>query len=229
MTDQPKLSAEAMRLRDLCDRATPGPWSFVIDDEALGIGGRVVANGRVIARCNTRFDGHDKPDPDIDDAKFIARAREIVPALLAELAQLGEQARAGLAAQQDAEEQRRRGNRLFGDLSELRELIEKQHNGYNDTGRLLGMQRPETHAQALRELLTEERTLANAEIPAELTAARADQNAVAVRELEGFWRDIDSEAVHVDGLGFVAKLSAIARWHTRRLAALAPQAKEPSK
>lgn len=72
-------------LRKLADAATPGPWEAITDryDSEIGwyMGGHIP---NVADEFRTEHDG-DHPPLGAEDAKFIAAAREAVPALLDQL------------------------------------------------------------------------------------------------------------------------------------------------
>lgn len=79
-------------IRERCEKATPGPW-FVAEE---GFGKKscptVYAAGkelRYIAFCDDKFNFEQMTD-NLANAKFIAHAREDVPALLAEVERLQE-------------------------------------------------------------------------------------------------------------------------------------------
>jgi hypothetical protein len=98
--------AELTRLKEICEKATPGPW-FVAklpwDDRSTAIyGNRELSIGpsndphgaRLITDCDVTMEWIEgEPDGSIEDrfnAAFIAEARTALPALIAEVERLRE-------------------------------------------------------------------------------------------------------------------------------------------
>jgi hypothetical protein len=67
----------------------------------------------------------------------------------------------------------KRADGLAAELAKLHARIEQSHNGYGETGKALGMERPASHLIALGELLTEQVELADSVMRMERDEARA--------------------------------------------------------
>lgn len=87
-----------------------------------------------------------------------------------------------LRAERDAE--RARADGLAAELAKLHARIEQSHNGYSETGKSLGMERPASHLIALGELLTEQVELADSVVRMERDEARADLAAAQAKLAE---------------------------------------------
>ena len=68
----------------------------------------------------------------------------------------------------EAEERTKERDAARAELAALHARIEQSHNGYQETGKSLGMERPASHLIALGELLTEQVELADSETRAAL-------------------------------------------------------------
>ena len=82
MTDRPDFKA----MRERCENATAGPWTFTRDDRmgcAYIIGFLTDGNGKAWTETRVVFG-----DCDTHDAQFIAHARTDLPACLARIAEL---------------------------------------------------------------------------------------------------------------------------------------------
>lgn len=79
--------AELKAIKARADKATPGAWREFHYPE-ISYGHRVEGGGRCVSESNTR-----DREQDCFDGKFIAHAREDIPALLAWVGQLQEQIR----------------------------------------------------------------------------------------------------------------------------------------
>lgn len=81
MTDQ-----ELKHLRDLCDKATPGPWNTIMDGDGKhsGVENR---NQEIVPRYTPYEDSGIYKE---EDAEFIAESRTVIPKLLDEVERLRE-------------------------------------------------------------------------------------------------------------------------------------------
>lgn len=74
-------------------------------------------------------------------------------------------------------------------LRELHDIIEQHHNGYGETGNALGWKKPESHAEALRDMLTEQVSMANNE---------------STNEILRLYAELDTERMRLAACGVIA-------------------------